>query len=429
MKSYEKYKESGIVWINEIPLNWELVKFKRFARIRNGKDQKEVSIDDGGYPILGTGGEFGRSSQFIHDKPSVLLGRKGTINKPQYIEEPFWTVDTLFYTDIYSDVTPKYLFYLSQQIPFDLLQESSAVPSMTQEKLNSVYLCKPSLSEQTKIAQYLDHQTYIIDQLIKQKEKQIELLKEYRQAVINEAVTKGLDPNAKMKDSGIEWLGDVPEGWKVLNFRYVIDILTDFTANGSFADLAKNVNYLDSGYSRLIRLTDLREDLNNSGLYVSEDSHNYLSKSSLYGDEVLVANVGAYAGLAWKVPQLSMPATLGPNMFLLKFNKSLNTDFAYYSLISNYLSDQLKNKAVSAAQPKLNKEDVRSCLFLQPPLEEQIKIVTYLDLYKEKYEIVIDQELKLISKLKEYRQSIISEAVTGKIDVREWQVPDNKYKS
>jgi len=295
------------------------------------------------------------------------------------------------------------------------------IPHVSGEVLRTLYVIFPKKEEQAQIAQYLDHQTAIIDQLIQQKEKLIELLKEKRQAVINEAVTKGLNPNTKMKDSGIEWLGEVPENWKVLKFRYLIDVLTDFTANGSFADLAKNVTYLDEGYSRLIRLTDLRENLMNDGIYVSEESHNYLTKSSLYGHEVLLANVGAYAGLAWKVPILTEPSTLGPNMFLLKFYNDLNNDFAYFSLISEYLSSQLKMKAISSAQPKLNKEDVRSCLFVLPTLEEQNQIVEYLLNVNQKFDDVLLQEAILIDKLKEYRQSIISEAVTGKIDVRDWQ--------
>jgi len=121
----------------------------------------------------------------------------------------------------------------------------------------------------------------------------------------------------KYKDSGIEWLGEIPEHWVISNCRYYLNILTDYTANGSFGDLAKNVNYSDYvGYSRVIRLTDLRENLNNSGIYVDEHAHTYLKKSQLVGGEILIANVGAYAGFAIKMPYIPYKATLGPNMFL-----------------------------------------------------------------------------------------------------------------
>lgn len=185
--------DSGIPWLGEIPEHWEVVKFKRLGRIKNGKDQKEVLIDEGGYPILGTGGEFGRASDFLYDKPSVLLGRKGTIDKPQFIEEPFWTVDTLFYTEIFENTEPKFLYYLSTQIPFNALQESSAVPSMTQEKLHNVYLCRPPKSEQKEIVLKLKESLSLLNETNLKIETQIQKLREYRQSLISEAVTGKID--------------------------------------------------------------------------------------------------------------------------------------------------------------------------------------------------------------------------------------------
>ena len=117
----------------------------------------------------------------------------------------------------------------------------------------------------------------------------------------------------EMKDSGIEWIGEIPKEWSIGRIKNVIAILTDYTANGSFGDLAKNVQYLDGeGFARLVRLTDLRENLNNeAGVYVSESAYKYLAKSSLYGNEILVANVGAYAGLFCMMPENKGICTLG----------------------------------------------------------------------------------------------------------------------
>ena len=186
-------KDSGIPWLGEIPEHWEVVKLKRMAKIKNGKDQKEVLIDEGGYPVLGTGGEFGRASKFLYDKPSVLLGRKGTIDKPQFIEEPFWTVDTLFYTEVFQNTNPRFLFYSSTIIPFNSLQESSAVPSMTQEKLHNVYLCRPPKPEQDEIVEQLEGRLDVLKEIIQKIETQIDKLREYRQSLISEAVTGKID--------------------------------------------------------------------------------------------------------------------------------------------------------------------------------------------------------------------------------------------
>jgi len=214
------------------------------------------------------------------------------------------------------------------------------------------------------------------------------------------------------KFSGVNRVNNIPENWKVVNFRYLIDVLTDFTANGSFGDLAKNVDYLEEGFSRLVRLTDLRANFNNKGVYLNEHSHNYLKKSELFGGEVLLANVGAYAGLAWIFENYDNKASLGPNMFLLKFKEILDERYAYIALTSYYLHSQLLDKATSSAQPKLNKEDVKSCKFILPSLIEQTQIIKYLDYKTNLIDTVIAQKEELIEKLKEQRQAIINEAVT-----------------
>jgi len=454
IKKYEKYKESGIEGVKNVPIHWNPIKLKFIGTLYSGlTGKKGDDFYDEENPKSRPYVNFKNIANNIKINPNefdlVAIEENETQNQVKK-NDLFFLMSSENFEDIgktsvliddlnetylnsfcrgfriYDDnFNPVFLNYLllSNDYRQKLSNEAKGFTRINIQvgKINNFEIYAPfNKSEQTQIANFLDHQTAIIDDLIGQKEKLIALLKEKRQAIINEAVTKGLYPNAKMKDSGIEWLGQVPEEWKVLNFRYVINILTDFTANGSFADLAKNVTYLESGYSRLVRLTDLRENLDNVGIYVSEQTHNYLAKSVLYGDEVLLANVGAYAGLACKVPSLNAPATLGPNMLLLKFKEELNNDYAFLSLNSEYLSSQLKNKAVSSAQPKLNKEDVRSCFFILPPIEEQIEIINRLnEINKNFFEIIDDANIQ-ITKLKEYRQSLTSEAVTGKIDVREW---------
>lgn len=131
----------------------------------------------------------------------------------------------------------------------------------------------------------------------------------------------------EIKDSGIEWFPQIPANWATARLKDVISVLTDYTANGSFADLAKNVEYHDyDDYARLVRLTDLRDNLENPGVYVDKESYEYLGKSKLFGNEILVANVGAYAGLFCEMPPIDMPATLGPNMFLIRTNQRILDD-------------------------------------------------------------------------------------------------------
>ncbi len=133
MERYEKYKDSGVEWIGEIPEGWEIKPLKRFAAICNGRDHKDVWDINGEYPIIGSGGIFGRANKYLYNKTSVILGRKGTIDKPQFITEPFWSVDTAYYTNIYESTDSKFFYYLCLTINFDLYKYGSAVPSMTLE--------------------------------------------------------------------------------------------------------------------------------------------------------------------------------------------------------------------------------------------------------------------------------------------------------
>ncbi len=217
----------------------------------------------------------------------------------------------------------------------------------------------------------------------------------------------------KMKNSGIEWFPIIPYSWKLGRIKNIIDILTDYTANGSFGDLAKNVQYLDyEDYARLVRLTDLREKLENEGIYVSQDSYEYLSKSKLFGGEVLVANVGAYAGLFCEMPEIDKRATLGPNMFLIRTNQNMLQHYLLYLGNSKIVGEQLIQKVVSAAQPKLNKNDLKTVVIPIPCIEEQKKIADYLDKKCAEIDSLSSDIQSQISILEDYKKSVITEAVT-----------------
>ncbi|MCI5168495.1 MAG: type I restriction endonuclease subunit S [Candidatus Electrothrix sp. GM3_4] len=229
-REYPAYKESGVEWLGAVPKNWLLKKFKYMALINNGKDYKKVETEVGGYPVIGSGGEFTRSSQYLFKGESVLLGRKGTIDRPLYINGSFWTVDTMFYTTISKNTFPKYLYYCAVTIPYDYYATQTALPSMTQADLSNNPFAFPTYEEQITISNFLDRETKKIDNLIAKQQKLIKLLREKRQAVISHAVTKGLDSDVKMKDSGVEWLGDVLEHWIVTRAKFVSNIFGNYSA-------------------------------------------------------------------------------------------------------------------------------------------------------------------------------------------------------
>jgi len=221
---------------------------------------------------------------------------------------------------------------------------------------------------------------------------------------------------AEYKDSGVEWLGEIPSGWVVSKFGYVKTVLTDYTANGSFADLKSNVTYLDEpSFARLVRLTDLRKNLDNhNGVWIDQKSYEYLKKSALYGGEFLLANVGAYAGLFYQMPIDKGYASLAPNMFMAKFeiSKVFPSFMAYVGQADNIAKQLQLSATASSAQPKLNKDDFKKVIFAHPPIEVQKQIANFLDHETAKIDSLITKQEKLIELLKEKRQSVISHAVT-----------------
>ncbi|WP_392563034.1 restriction endonuclease subunit S [Orbus sturtevantii] len=181
-------KDSGIEWIGMIPEHWDITKLKFVSTINNGQDYKQVESDNG-FPVIGSGGQFAFANSYLYDGEAVLLGRKGTIDKPLYINGKFWTVDTMFFAICKKTILTKYLYYCAKTIPFLYYSTATALPSMTQKDLLNHKIVLPLLSEQRKIINFVDQQIAIINDGIQCYQKQIEKLKEYKTTLIDSAVT------------------------------------------------------------------------------------------------------------------------------------------------------------------------------------------------------------------------------------------------
>ncbi|MDK9417501.1 restriction endonuclease subunit S [Vibrio parahaemolyticus] len=456
-KAYLEYKQPDIKFVNDIPTHWVISKVRHISTFGRGLPITKANLQDTGIPCVSYGevhSKFGFevdpskhalkcvSEEYLASSPYALLSKgdfvfadtsediDGSGNFTQLVSDE--TLLAGYHTVIVRPSPANYYRFVAYLFdsPEFRTQVRDAVKgvkvfSVTQAILKNASVWLPSFEEQQKIANFLDHETAKIDTLIAKQETLIELLKEKRQAVISHAVTKGLNPDAPMKNSGVEWLGEVPEHWAVSKFAYLKTVLTDYTANGSFADLKANVEYRDSpSFARLVRLTDLRVDLqNDNGVWIDEGSYKYLRKSALYGGEFLLANVGAYAGLFYQMPFNKGPASLAPNMFMAKFNTNkVEREFMAYVGQSDGVVSQLKLSATAAsAQPKLNKDDFKGVRFTYPSMEEQQQIVDYLNAELPNLDLLMSKQTKAIELMKERKTALISAAVTGKIDVRDWE--------
>jgi len=408
MIKYNTYKTSGTEWIGDIPEHWKVKRLKDFASVENGKDYKHVEIDEGGYPVYGSGGEFRRSSEYIYDQPSVLLGRKGTIDKPLLVTEPFWTVDTMFYTIIKPNTDYRFFFYLCKTILFDMYTYGSALPSMTQRDLHTINFCRPKLIEQTAIANYLDDKTGKLDQLIKNKKDQIKRLKEIRQIEINTVVTKGLDPNVKLKPSGIEWIGDIPEHWGVKRIKDRVDL--NVSSLGKDTDLELDIKYLDISN---VNSTGLTGEIQKLKFFEAPSR----ARRIVQKGDVVMSTVRPYLKAITYLENIPENLIASTGFAVMTSKSNYNSKFLFYQTVSDWFNETVNSKSVGASYPALNSDVLVASKILVPPKMEQADIVNYLDLKTGTIDKLISNIENQIKQLQEIRKIEIYNAVTGKIKV------------
>ncbi|WP_225763177.1 restriction endonuclease subunit S [Stenotrophomonas sp. Marseille-Q4652] len=407
---YPEYKDSRVEWLGEVPAHWNVAPLKRFLDIENGADYKPVEADDG-YPVLGSGGRFAFATNYIYDGESVLLGRKGTIDKPLYVTGRFWTVDTMYWSRIRSTACGRYCYYAATTIPFGLYSTNTALPSMTKGALDAHPMACPPLGEQHAISRFLDRETAKIDALIAEQEKLLALLAEKRQATISHAVTRGLDPNVPMKDSGIAWLGEVPAHWEVLPVKRVGQL----KAGAGFPHEEQGLEDEELPFFKVAALSGADESdfLLPRGDSISRATASRLGAAIFPANTIVFAKVGA-ALLLGRIRKLSGEACIDNNLMALVVSEGHNSDFIR-SALELVKFDLLANPG---AVPSLNASQVGSWFVPCPPCAEQVRIARFLAEQKARFALLEGQCAQSIGLLIERRSAVISAAVTGQIDVR-----------
>lgn len=218
--SKDTAKDYKLTTVGLIPMDWQVKKLGEILRIRHGRDQKSVIDADGIYPILGTGGIIGYTNKFLYNKPSVLIGRKGSIDKPQYMETPFWTVDTLFYTEVSAEIIPLWLFFRFQKINWYLYNEATGVPSLSASTISSIKILIPPKKEQKKIAEILSTCDEAISTQCKLLKESLRRKKGLEQQLLSGKLRFG--EFVKGASSHKTPVGELPEDWEL---KHISDIV------------------------------------------------------------------------------------------------------------------------------------------------------------------------------------------------------------
>lgn len=442
LKPYPKYKGSGVEWLGDVPEGWTATLLKRGYSVTLGKmlqpDSKAESdtqlpyiraanIQWGGVDVSDIKEMWISASEresLLLTNGDLLVSEGGDVGR-----SAIWNgeLKECYFQNSINRIRPqrgnfnKFLYFWICAVKdagfIDILCNKSTIAHFTAEKVQALPVALPSPAEQIAIATFLDRETAKLDTLIAKQEKLIELLQEKRQAVISHAVTKGLDPDVPMKDSGVEWLGEVPDGWMTLPLRYVASSTGSVFIDGDWIE-SKDIS--DDGI-RYITTGNVGEGVykeQGSG-YITEEKFVELNCTEVRPGDVLISRLNLPIGRACLVPDLGCKIVTSVDNVITRTADYVFPNFLVYLLSSKQYFAHTEILARGTTMQRISRTilgNIRICL---PKKVEQVAIATHLDHETSKIDRLIEKAQRFIELAKEYRTALISAAVTGKIDVRE----------
>ncbi|WP_180186147.1 restriction endonuclease subunit S [Acinetobacter sp. YH01008] len=441
-QKYAEYKDSGVEWLGEIPNDWEMWKLSHaYTEIGSGTTPSTSNEEnfEGNIPWVTTG-EL-RENLILDTKKKVS---QRTIEQfPTLKKYPIGSVAIAMYGATIGRLgifgieattnqaccvmttskvlNNKYVFYWLQAFKNEIIQLSSGggQPNINQEKVASLKISAPFFEDQINIANFLDYETAQIDTLIAKQEKLIELLKEKRQAVISHAVTKGLNSDVAMKDSGVEWLGRVPEHWEILKFDYAINTVSDID-HYMPSSVDVGIPYIMTG-----DLKDFVSDIDfESCKQVAYSDYQKLSrKIKTTKDDIIFARYATIGTLSYV--DIDKEFLVSYSCVTIKSNSNRTTGkYLSYYLKSQAFLQAIQQQINSNTQGNVGVDSLRNVKIILPLLSEQENIIEFLQAELIKMDNLINKAESAIQLMQERRTALISSAVTGKIDVRNWQHPN-----
>ena len=431
-KQYPSYKPSGVEWLGDVPEHWQIVRTKDIFNHRKEEaledDEIVTAFRDGqvtlrknrrtdGFTnsIKEHGYQHINSGDLVIHEMDAFAGAIG-VSDSSGKSTPVYSVCYAKNENINHHFYSHFFRTMAKTGFINSLAKGIRVRS-TEFRWNesrNVYLVEPPKSDQQKIVAFLDTETTRIDNLITKQEKLIELLEEQRKSIISHAVTKGLNPDAPMKDSGVEWLGKVPNDWNLSRLDAVSKIVR---GNSAFSkmDLLESGKYVALQYGKTYKVNEINESF---GSYVNQE---FFKKSQIteFGDIILISTSETLEDLGHSCFYARHDVGLiGGEQFLLKPKNQNFGKYIYYA--TKAFSSYLQRYATGLKVFRFNLDDLKKIYIPDISLVEQQKIAEFLDKETARIDISVLKQKSLIEKLKEYRSSIISHAVTGKIDVREF---------
>lgn len=435
MKKYETYKDSGLEWLGMVPEHWKTMKVKYICNVTDGTHFSPATISEGKpyITVSNVKDDFidiesaGRISiadfnELVKqgcqpETGDVLLAKDGTVGRTAIVKDNDYVVlSSLGILSPNDNLTSSYLKYM---LDSSILQEQmneamagSALRRITITKIKDFIALLPPTSEQRAIASYLDHKVGQIDALISEKEKMVEDLKAYRSSLITETVTKGLNKEVKMKDSGVEWIGRIPTTWQSSKIGWIYSDL----GSGTTPDSNNNLYYKDEGYNWL-QTGDLTDGyITETSKHISQLAIDEKRMRFYPVDSIVVAMYGATIG---KVGYLKIETSTNQACCVLPPSENMDAMYLFYTMHAS--KEFLISNSIGGGQPNISQSIIREHIIPVPPLKIQKEIASFLQNKIGKIVSTLSELEHQLSDLKSYKSSLITEAVTGKIDLRDWQ--------
>ena len=383
MKKYDSYKDSGIEWIGEIPNHWNISRYRYFYFSNMGVTLlKEDVKEDGIYPVYSATetdvlfGYVDEASVILNEGDIVIPARGNSIGHIKVVTSPSTSPQTPIYSKkISQNIETNFVKYFLQGLREHLFQfDRTAIPQITVNQVKNNPLVIPPPEEQIAIAHYLDRKTAEIDELIADKKRLLELYEEEKNAIINQAVTKGINPDVPMKDSGIEWLGEIPEHWDTVNFNHYVFLRHGYQF--------RNFDFTSTGI-KVIKITQLKASGElevNDVSYISEDRLDEFRDILIVEGDILMALTGGTIGKIIRAPKIEEPLLQNYRVgnFFPK-NDLITKDFLFWVLSSDLILKQIFYDQRETGQPNIGKEDFGRMFFVLPSsTNEQDKIVEFI---------------------------------------------------
>ena len=401
-------------------MNWRTTQLKHVTRFAYGDSLPKDSEQIGNVPVYGSNGSYSKFIEANTASPVIVVGRKGSYGKVNWSDSPCFASDTTFFIDrTTTSQHLRWVFYVLQTLNLDKGSNEAAVPGLSREDAYQKSICVPSLSQQQKIADYLDRETQKIDALIAAKKRLLQLLAEKRKALITRSVTRGLNADVPMKDSGIEWLGEIPEHWKVERVKFLI-----FGIEGGFSPQCYGFPPNEGEWGVL------KSGCVNGGVFNQQETKtlpediNPPIELEVFRDDILMSRASGSTELIGSVAmveeQPKARLLLSDKTFRLTLRLHTIDPKFFVAVMGSSIVRQQIHQVISGAEGLANniaQSDIRELLIVLPPLFDQQEIIDILYKKTQAIDYLFNILTKAIALLQERRTSLISAAVTGQLQI------------